>query len=1267
MRPADFFEVEVHDLQRLGPAEAVGLLRNLIWAEASRLGVAKNLINVPTSINVADGGIDGDIRDAVVPSADGIIKPGVTRYQVKTGSFSLSGEADIKEILLRESARTKPHPDLEDLQPRVKGCFERGGTLVVVLFGYDNPDRAEDGVIGAFRNFLTKVAPQFAEAAIEVWRQNQIIGFLSNYPSLGLSINRRQLGNGHTHLGWSRLGALAVEYQAGPAQTRAINDLRAALRGNSGDALHIRLCGDPGIGKTKIALEATAVPDLEHLVLYFERATDFLSSPLRSELLRDDNHFWVILVVDECSPTDRTLIWQNLNRVGPRLKLITIYNDTDQMDLSYAYFEPPPLELEQITYIISSYGVPEEAAKRWSAFCGGSPGVAHVLGANLANNPDDLLRPGPLENVWERYVVGYDDPNAQHVKDRRRVLLYLGLFKRFGFEKFVAAEGDEIQRLIERDDSHISSAYFKEIVTALRSRKILQGDATLYITPKLLHIWLWSQWWKIYSSGFHAGDFFKSLSPALQGSFADMLVYAEASAAAQDVVESLLGPSGPFYDADFLKSRRGAGFFLRLAEANPAAALRCLEDTVGNWTREEVLQFTTGRREIIHALEKIAVWRELFRAAARVLLLLAAGENETWANNATGVFAEMFSNGIGKVSPTEAPPNERLPVLREAISSSSPEERQVALRAISVALKVQGISRVLGTEHQGLRRDAQLWIPKDRAEHVDAYRQLWLLLRESLSTLEQEEKSTGVDIVLERAWDLLFVDELSDLVLDTIEEISRRQWCKPATLIKRTSTILQYRKPQLSPHLSDRLQKIRSSILGEGFPAQLRLYAGTSILDRAPGEDTLVEQALASLAAEAVQDHALLMPNLAWLVTKEAENGFAFGQALARRDSEFSLLSDILDAADSAGAEATSFFLGGYLREMSERNPKLLQDVLDRISSDDRLSHLLIELTWRSGTNDVAVMRLVKLAREKKVNPLEFRLLAFGRAVNDLSASVFSEVVMLLLSLRSTEAASVLLDLFAFYYLHGPERKVLPEDLTFRLLSQPALFQPVEHRPNASLDYHWAEVAIAFLRQYPTRSADIASLLFEHFGDHETPLNAYSSEVHKVLDVALEIDADSIWRLCENILDDSDSTRSFYVSKWVTGSLATQQTDGVIRKIAPELIWKWIDAKPEKRARFFATLLPHDLPSEDRSLSLTRAFLIRYGKKSTVRSALIANYLSEGWAGPASMHYSAKRDRLLSFRAGEDNEFVKRFVDELVEVLNRQIDRAAVEEERERF
>jgi hypothetical protein len=224
---------------------------------------------------------------------------------------------------------------------------------------------------------------------------------------------------------------------------------------------------------------------------------------------------------------------------------------------------------------------------------------------------------------------------------------------------------------------------------------------------------------------------------------------------------------------------------------------------------------------------------------------------------------------------------------------------------------------------------------------------------------EETKDPAAFRIVLDRAWDLLFVDELSDLVLDTIEEISVRQWCDSATLIKRTSNILQYRQPQLSPHLRERLQTIRSSLLGEGFPARLRLYAGTSILDRAPGEDQHVEQVLDDLAAEAVQDHALLTLNLAWLVTKEAENGFDFGRSLARRDSEFSLLRDILDAAHSVGREATSLFLGGYLREVAERSPGLVQEVLEEISLDERLTHILVELTWRSGLSDTSVTRLL--------------------------------------------------------------------------------------------------------------------------------------------------------------------------------------------------------------------------------------------------------------------------------------------------------------------
>ena len=126
------FTVQNKDLERLSPQEAVDFFRELLWAEAAILGIGKNLINVPSAITVADGGIDAEVQDVQVSGGQGIIKQGLTRYQIKTGNFSLSNDRDIKSIIFRN--RT------DDLKPRVKSCLDNNGTLVVVLFGWDNPE-----------------------------------------------------------------------------------------------------------------------------------------------------------------------------------------------------------------------------------------------------------------------------------------------------------------------------------------------------------------------------------------------------------------------------------------------------------------------------------------------------------------------------------------------------------------------------------------------------------------------------------------------------------------------------------------------------------------------------------------------------------------------------------------------------------------------------------------------------------------------------------------------------------------------------------------------------------------------------------------------------------------------------------------------------------------------------------------------------------------------------------------------------------------------
>ena len=81
------------------------------------------------------------------------------------------------------------------------------------------------------------------------------------------------------------------------------------------------------------------------------------------------------------------------------------------------------------------------------------------------------------------------------------------------------------------------------------------------------------------------------------------------------------------------------------------------------------------RRYIVWALEKIAFHPDTFNGGARLLLRLAVAENETWSNNATGLFRGIFPTYLGN---TAADGDARLALLDE--SRILPKRKAVACR-----------------------------------------------------------------------------------------------------------------------------------------------------------------------------------------------------------------------------------------------------------------------------------------------------------------------------------------------------------------------------------------------------------------------------------------------------------------------------------------------------------------------------------------------------------------------------------------------------------
>ena len=108
--------------------------------------------------------------------------------------------------------------------------MDKGGNLVVVLFGSDNPETENQQVVNEFKKQLVGVDAKYNKAKIEIWRQNQLIGFCKPFPSLALQITQREKIPSQIHRSGMQDDEMRRHFKAGARQKGFIADLRQALR-----------------------------------------------------------------------------------------------------------------------------------------------------------------------------------------------------------------------------------------------------------------------------------------------------------------------------------------------------------------------------------------------------------------------------------------------------------------------------------------------------------------------------------------------------------------------------------------------------------------------------------------------------------------------------------------------------------------------------------------------------------------------------------------------------------------------------------------------------------------------------------------------------------------------------------------------------------------------------------------------------------------------------------------------------------------------------
>jgi len=1256
------FALQVGDLTNLGQARAVEFFRRLLWAEAAAVGIGRNLIDVPDCINVADGGIDAIIRTAN-PTRDDIIPQGLSGFQIKSSDLP---PQNCKRELHQGEDLTKP------VKPEVKRVLDSDGHYILVLFAditAQKKARREKAIIEELGN-LGYLSPR-----VRVYTANQLTGFAERFPSLVLWL-KGNIGQCLPYVSWGqRQDVKSPRAFIGDSERdRWVKEIRDKLRNPDGQCPVFRIVGLAGIGKTRLIFEALSPDDLKNRVLYV-LADQFRLSNLQITLQNDEN-VSAIIVVDECDLGQHDEFVRSFSGRGARLALLTLSQDiTGKVPPPSLRYELKPLTTEKMEELIKADApqLPEDIVGRLARFADGYPRIAVLLVESyLASNVSSEEFLGISDDALMNRLIGSDlDAGSDYFRKTKKVLTGLSLFQKIGYEGNLSREAQWLASYlgVPWDD-------FKGVIGEQRQRGIIQGQYYIYITPFMLRIHLLREWWQ--QQGFTVQSFneFVATIPETFRSdliqrFFDHIPYVTTTEQGRAFAKAILGGNGVFSNGSLLMSRLGSDFFLKLTEADPASALACLRNTIGTWSREKLLEFTTGRREAVWALEKIAVWRDLFADAARLLLKLGEAENETYSNNASGVFAGLFSPAPGRVAPTEASPEERFPVLKEALESTSKEQRLLALNACSAALQAGHFMRMIGAEYQGLRKEPELWAPKTYGEIFDSYRRVWQMLRNRLDSMPADEQEKAVDILLDHARSIGLYHNLFDMVTDTLAELSTKPYVKKEKVIARIVQILHYDREKLSFEMRQRWEKLRNELIGNDFSSLLRRYVGLDLLeDHFDEKGNHIDQTqprIEELARQAVENKELLKANLDWLVVTETQNCYRFGYELGKRDKSFQFLTTLLEAQRQSGKSTNISFLGGYFRALFENNQAKWEEQLDALVADVKLKQLVLELTWRSGLTDKAALRLLNIMKQVMDVAATAHLQMLGGHIKTLSEDIFRRLIEFLLYTKEAYAMTVVLHLYDRYYIHDESKYALPKELTMKVLTHESLFQNIDPRRRNTMDeYNWAIIAGAFVKKYPRSSLKLADKMLRHFGEEGTIVNSYNSHVVGILNEITRKNPRAVWNLVAKYIGPPIDSRAFHITGWLRGQdLFSRGGEGALRLIPLDEIWKWVDQDVEKRARYLATFVPNLLFREEGKICLARELLCRYGDSQGVRHSLMANFSTEGWSGPASLHYQAKKQELLDFRKNEDNENVKQWIDEYVSSLDEQIERERISEERD--
>lgn len=1054
-------------VELLNSEQFAHLANELIKAEASANNIPRENIFTTNKINTPDGGIDMYSEHSLnlncrIPNNRGI-------WQYKSGKL-------------------QPKKLEEELDKDYVSEEIDNGSIYCLLVNDDYTPRK--------RRNLEKILKAKCKNNYKILTSVEIADWVSDYPSIAKKFFNIK-ADFLTFEEWE--SQHRIPFQEDESRKSVFERIQQIYLEDS-KLRAIRLVGANGIGKTRFALELIRKLELELITIY----TDYNEIENNADLLGDlkdlsSKNAKIILVVDNCTYNNLEYLLKKLP--NPDLKIISIDTGRENREgkMTEGIYSYPlnPLDHQIISKIVYSIGqkLNSEVKSHIVNIVEGSVKFAVKITDALSHHHDiksvsDLMNlPSfKLKDLVEQIFVKTDE--------ERTALECLSLLTFIGLDEDVAVEGKAVGEFME-----LSYIQLRKIAHEMVKRGIvIKKGRFYYIEPSIMGVWLAKDVWDVRK------DEILFLIEKLTFSAQLRLIKRMSEIGDYQLAHPIIDyyfPKNP--SIEDIEQKESADILSILSVSAPSKFMNILQKTFENTTHEQLLKLKTGRRIIVPILQKFLLLHETFKPASRLLLKLASAENETYGNNASGIWKEIFYPHLGR---SPLPPKERHILIKEAISKTNIlETRLLGLGAIEYSLSYHQHTSYSGGIGGYLpqRRDINITYKELVESHSSALDLLESLLEDEDRVVQYESRKLFFNLlgvlvlysIKDRA--LSIAEKLIEKGAESLDE--RKLW------IEMLNNLEEIRADYLTEEEKNKINELNTKLVGNSYSDRLFRWVGAlNWRDQKAQMDNKINitQIIDDLVKEGFNNPKTLIDKLDWLIqTNNARFPYSLG-VLDKEKFWFSKIERLMPVS--------SLFMANYLIGYAKNNnQEWVDEILEKyIDSSPEMSETVFITMRGLGVSDRYANSILNLINKNWLSLDALKSIYF----NSISIETLKSIISHLITGNHPQYYSIIFRLINEWIKKNPAHDKEIASFFLSLL---------ENSAGDWMGWHnWEEICQFYLNMFTLEITQITLKLMKH--TRYSPYGHTDQRIN-ILQSALKIKPKEVWNLIGHqiILGDWDT------------------------------------------------------------------------------------------------------------------------------------------------